>query len=210
MPRGWSGNGIRGPSVCGTRGSTHSGADLNAKTHQTAVVVIPPESCWEPVQAIRREHDRQVRRWMPHITLLYPFLPRSQFDRIESRLSSACATVEPFELRLREIRSFRHRRDSYTLWLAPEPAEPLVQLQAELQFAFPECDDTARHAAGFTPHLSVGQVRGRAAVTRLIRTLEERWSPISFAVDEVCLIWRDPPPEDVFRVDRVIRLGSGR
>lgn len=49
------------------------------KTHKTAVVLIPPEECWPPIQAIRQEHDRHVRRWMPHMTMIYPFRPKEQF-----------------------------------------------------------------------------------------------------------------------------------
>ena len=44
-------------------------------THQTALVLIPPESCWAPIQAIRKQHDRSFERWMPHINLLYGFVP---------------------------------------------------------------------------------------------------------------------------------------
>ncbi len=44
-------------------------------TYTTGLVVIPPEAAWPPIQAIRAEHDRKLRRWMPHITLIYPFLP---------------------------------------------------------------------------------------------------------------------------------------
>lgn len=178
------------------------------KTHQTAVVVIPPESCWEPIQAIRRQHDRQVRRWMPHVTLLYPFRPRSEFDVVANQMRQACALIQPFEVRLTEFREFRHGRDSHTLWLAPEPPEELVRLQAALQSVVQDCDDTTRYAAGFTPHLSVGQVRGRAALARLKNELQDRWAPLWFTLREVSLIWRNPPPDDVFRVDRTFPLGT--
>ena len=57
---------------------------MSQKTHTTAAVLIPPEDVWGPIQAIRREHDRQFRRWMPHITLLYPFRPREQFPQYAS------------------------------------------------------------------------------------------------------------------------------
>lgn len=181
---------------------------MSTKTHETAVVVIPPESCWEPIQIIRRQHDRHVRRWMPHITLLYPFRPRSQFDMVAGELLAACAVIEPFEVRLEGFREFRHGRGSYTLWLAPEPRQMLVRLQAALQSAVLDCDDVARHAGDFTPHLSVGQVRGREALAKLKSELKERWSPLSFAVNEVSLIWRNPPPDDVFRIDRAVRLGG--
>jgi 2'-5' RNA ligase superfamily len=55
---------------------------MEQKTHQTAVVLIPPEAVWPPIQALRQQYDRHVRRWMPHITLLYPFRPREEFERI--------------------------------------------------------------------------------------------------------------------------------
>jgi hypothetical protein len=43
-------------------------------THHTVIAVVPPEQVWGPIQDIRRRHDRQhIRRWMPHVNLLYPF-----------------------------------------------------------------------------------------------------------------------------------------
>jgi poly(A) polymerase len=68
-------------------------------THKTALVVIPPESAWPPIQAIRAEHDRKVGRWMPHITLVYPFLPAGEFERAVGRLGPACEAITPSKLR---------------------------------------------------------------------------------------------------------------
>ncbi|HUU82836.1 MAG TPA: 2'-5' RNA ligase family protein [Phycisphaerae bacterium] len=184
---------------------------MTTKTHQTAVVLIPPGDVWGPVQAIRREHDRQVRRWMPHVTLLYPFRVREQFDEVEAVLREAGRRVEPFEVRLGEFRHFGHGRSKYTLWLAPEPQDAMVRLQAALQSAVPDCDDASRHANGFTPHLSVGQVRGAEAMAELESQLQAAWSErggLSFVAREVSLIWRGAPPDDVFRVDRAIPLGG--
>ena len=178
-----------------------------AKTHKTAVVLIPPEDCWEPIQPIRRQHDRHVRRWMPHVTLLYPFRPREQFDEAAGMLRDACRQIEPFEVRLAEFRRFHHGRARYTLWLAPEPQETMLHLQAAVASAAPECDDVSKHAQGFTPHLSVGQVNGHDAMASLKTSLEASWQPLSFTARHVNLIWRDEPPDDVFRVDRLIALG---
>jgi hypothetical protein len=56
------------------------------KTPNTAVVLIPPQELWEPIQAIRRVHDLHVERWMPHVTLLFPFAPAERFAQAEPDL----------------------------------------------------------------------------------------------------------------------------
>jgi 2'-5' RNA ligase len=185
-------------------------APMVEKTHQTAVVLIPPQEVWEPIQAIRRVHDRQVRRWMPHVTLLYPFVLREAFDAAEGRLRRALADLEPFEVRLKAFDFFHHGRGRHTLWLAPQPAEAMRRLQAALQSAVPECNDVSRRADGFTPHLSVGQVTGRDEELALKDELQESWSAMGgliFTAEHVSMIWRNPKPDDVFRVDRQIPLG---
>jgi RNA 2',3'-cyclic 3'-phosphodiesterase len=178
------------------------------KTHTTAAVLIPPSKIWEPIQAIRQTHDRHIRRWMPHITLLYPFRPRDEFAGLAHRLSAVCAGIEPFCVELMELRFFRHRRESFTLWLAPEPREALIRLQALLGNIAPDCDDVTRNRDGFTPHLSVGQVRGERQMFTLKETLQEAWKPIAFTAHEISLIWRCEPPDDVFRVGRTVRFGG--
>jgi len=183
-------------------------AGCPSKTYLTAAVLIPPAECWEPIQAIRRRYDRQVRRWMPHITLVYPFVPVEAFPAVELKLAPSCADIAPFELTLREFFWFAHGRDSFTVWLSPEPAECLRELHAALLRVVPHCDDTARHPQGFTPHLSVGQVRGRKRLEGLISTLRATWQPLSFPVRQISLIWRNPPPDDVFRVGATIPLGA--
>jgi 2'-5' RNA ligase len=181
--------------------------EKGAKTHSTAVVLIPPEEVWPPIQAIRRQHDRNYRRWMPHLTLIYPFRPRSAWPDLIEPLARACSNVLPFELRLTGVGSFQHR-DSFTLWLAPEPAQPLVELQTALWRVVPDCDDVRRYGSGYTPHLSVGQARGRQSALALIAGLQESWRPYTFRVDQVCLIWRNQPPDDIYRVGERIRLGA--
>lgn len=181
------------------------------KTHATAVVLIPPQEVWEPIQAIRRRHDRKVRRWMPHITLLYPFRPRSEFQQVEGLLTTACSRIEPFQVTLGRFRFFRHGKASFTLWLEPQPRESLEQIERRLVGAMPDCDDQSCRAEGFTPHLSIGQVRGKRARQRTLELqneLEETWKPVSFTAREVSMIWRNDPPDDIFRVDRTVPLGA--
>jgi 2'-5' RNA ligase len=161
-------------------------------THHTAVAVVPPEEAWGPIQEIRRRHDRQFRRWMPHVNLLYPFRPRADFPAIAPALGAACRGIAPFTLTLAAFRSFRHPSGRCTLWLAPEPAEGLVRLQAALQGACPDCDDLSRFPAGFTPHLSAGQFPSSGACEHAREQLQARWRPIAFTLAEVALLARDP------------------
>lgn len=163
-----------------------------SKTHQTSVVAIPADDIWEPIQAIRREHDRQIHRWMPHINLLYPFYPRDQFqpERVVPRLEAACRQVPAFDVTLATFRYFTHGAKRATIWLDPEPREALVHLQATLQDTFPAYDEQSRHRGGFTPHLSVGQVSARRALQSLLVTLQTTWAPLKFHLDTIALIWR--------------------
>jgi 2'-5' RNA ligase len=182
---------------------------MNAKTHTTAVVLIPPDAFWEPIQSIRQRHDRNVRRWMPHITLLYPFAPRSGFADAARLLAKACASVAPFSVTLARFGSFTHGRRGATLFLVPEPIEPLVELQTRLWETMPAYDDTRRHANGFTPHLSVGQARSGGEARTLLEALAADWEPIRFTTAAVSLIWRGEPPDDTFRVAQTLPLGAG-
>jgi 2'-5' RNA ligase len=147
---------------------------------------------------------------MPHITLVYPFRPAGEFERAVGRLGPICGGVPRFELRLAQFDTFRHHRDSYTLWLKPEPEEPLVALQGPLWSACWE-EEAPRPTWGrFRPHLSVGQARGRPAMLLLIDGLRRHWQPVTFEVECVSLIRREDPPDDIFRVAHQIPLGDAR
>ncbi len=67
------------------------------KVHSTAVVFIPPKKIWGAIQNIRKKYDRHIHRWMPHITLLYPFKLQSEFYKLEPSFSTICNKIELFE-----------------------------------------------------------------------------------------------------------------
>jgi len=144
---------------------------------------------------------------MPHITLLYPFLPRIEFDEAESKIRQALEQIEPFEVLLTGFQHFPHGREQYTVWLSPEPRGKLQELQSALQSAVPLCDDVSTYNTGYTPHLSVGQAKGKRAVQKLEAELQLAWTTIDFVADQVSLIQRSRAPDDIFRMDRNIRIG---
>ncbi|QSQ16908.1 poly(A) polymerase [Myxococcus landrumensis] len=173
--------------------------------HQTAVVLIPPEAAWPPIQALRKKHDAKFERWMPHVTLLYPFLPEEDFDTVATLFEEALRDIEPFEVTLSAFGHFEHRANA-TAWLRPDdkPQGTLAALHAKLAAVVPECA-TSEH--GFSPHLSVGQLP-RSKDVDLEQTLSawaRTWRALSFNIVEVCLIRRkgDTP----FEVIRRIPLG---
>ena len=179
---------------------------MTNKTHKTALVIIPPKEVWEPIQSVRREHDKQVKRWMPHITLLYPFFPKPKFTEAAGQLAPVGWDIAPFEVTLKGFGTFQHGKGSFTLWLRPEPQQAITTLQTKLWQAVPTFSETRSFEGGFTPHLSVGQVQGRGARNALLKRLQADWEPLTFTVSAVSFISRGTPPNDTFQVDRRIVL----
>lgn len=179
---------------------------MGAKTVETAVVLIPPRDVWGPIEIVRRRCDRHQARWMPHVSLLYPFRPREEFPEAERLILHACAGSAPFAVTLGEIKVFEPADRSSTVWAAPDPAGPIVELQACLQDAFPDCDDVTRHPDGYTPHLCLGQAYGPKQTQERLAEVRAAWRPVSFQVREISLVARtgDSP----FSVVRSIRLGT--
>lgn len=204
---------IAGKTLYGQTGLPHRARDssrtsvTSAKTYKSAVVVIPPHGIWDPIQGLRRSFDRHYRRWMPHITLVYPFRPVSEFESLIPQLTAACRKMAPFEIQLAHFGLFDRGRRNAILYLIPEPVRPLEALQAAIQSVVPDCDDVTRFPGGYTPHLSVGQVRGNKAQASRA-AWQAAWRPLVFTVARACLIWRHNPPDDVFRVGPVLPLGG--
>ncbi|NBD13103.1 poly(A) polymerase [Corallococcus silvisoli] len=174
-----------------------------ARVHHTALVLIPPEEAWAPIQALRKKHDAKFQRWMPHITLFHPFVPEEDFETAEALLVDALHGFEPFDVMLSAFDRFEHRANA-TAWLRPDdqPAGALTALHARLVAALPECASPA--LVGFTPHLSVGQLAltEDGEVARTLAMWQRSWRPLRFRVGELCLVRRkgDTPFEVVRRI----------
>jgi 2'-5' RNA ligase len=197
------------PEVLEARAKVSSGSTRSAptpKTYATAVVLIPPDEVWPSIQDIRRVHDRNFYRWMPHITMLYPFAKRKDFPRVAPELAEAAAQVKPFQIRLARFDHFRQRKYC-TIFLSPEPEDLIVRLHSGLVHALPDLDDTARYAGGFHPHLSVGQFQHRQVESEQER-LQAGWTPVQFTVSQVSLIYRAPETGDRFVAAKTFPLAG--
>jgi 2'-5' RNA ligase len=178
---------------------------LTRKTHRTAVAIVPPEAVWPPIQAIRRVHDRHFQRWMPHINLLYPFVPPEDFPAAVPLLLAACQRLPAVPTTLQDVRYFPHAARRATIWLAPEPRAALVHLFNRLQAVCPHHNDLGRFAHGFTPHLSIAQADSRAMLQQLLPQLTHQWHPQQFDVTALALLQRDA--EQPFRIAHWLPLG---
>ena len=57
--------------------------------------------------------------------------------------------------------------------------------------------------------MSIGQARKEGEMVAILKDLDRGWDPIIFQVESVNLIWRNDPPDDVFRVGHTVHLGTG-
>lgn len=176
------------------------------KVNSSAVVIIPPKEIWEPIQEIRRIYDRQILRWMPHITLLYPFRHESEFNTLESLFSTINKKIKSFEITFSKFKYFNHGKQKYTLWLAPEPESLINDLQYKLLAIVPDCNNVNLHKNGFTPHLSVGQFEGKKRLIEVVKTLQSNWSQLKFTINSIYFIAREKQKLSKFEVKKTFLL----
>jgi len=170
--------------------------------YQSAIVIIPPKEKWANIQMLRKKYDNKVERWMPHITLIYGFIPDSYFELAAQEIAKEITAISPFNIMLKEYGFFEHRKN-VTAWLKPE-SEVISLLQAKLQGIFPQCKDEIKDKNGFNPHMNIGQF---AEVEKAKSTLPT-WKPLDFETFEIALISRNE--EEPFQIQCTIELGTGK
>jgi 2'-5' RNA ligase len=118
---------------------------------QSAVLIPVPEA--DPVVGRwRLEHDPVAAAGVPaHVTLVVPWLPPADLVEADlTELEDELADVKAFDFDLTRVDWFGRR----VLWVAPEPAQPFLELTHRLadRFHTPPWDDEFDEVV---PHLTV-------------------------------------------------------
>ncbi len=177
-----------------------------SKVYTSAVVIIPPKEKWTPIQEIRKRYDHQFNRWMHHITLLYPFRPKSQYEDMVKKFLELSKRFDSFQISLKKFKNFEQKHEHFTLWLDPEPNDVIISLQLEILKIAPDCNDVNKFKGKFRPHLSVGQATGRTQLKKRVGVLKNTWSELNFEVNEFYFISREQHKYSKFRIDKQIPL----
>lgn len=97
-----------------------------------------------------------------HLTL--KFLGNVRDDEVPEIcrvVSNAAAAVEPFEIICRGLGGFPSSAEARTLWIGIEQGkDELRELQAAIDSSLKTEMGYAKEARGFTPHLTIGRVKG--------------------------------------------------
>ena len=159
-----------------------------APVYESILAIIPPEELFPPIQAIRQQYDSGFVRIVPHITLLYGFLPDRYFEEVVDIIAPILAKIPPFTVTLADFQLFTHHKSS-TAYLRPviKPEGALHELQDALYRLFPQCyEQSTKTIDGFNPHLSVGQFANLSEAEAKL----PQWHPLKFTVDSVALVSR--------------------
>eukprot|EP01120_Amphizonella_sp_Union-15-10_P015227 TRINITY_DN777_c0_g1_i1.p1 TRINITY_DN777_c0_g1~~TRINITY_DN777_c0_g1_i1.p1 ORF type:complete len:221 (-),score=44.21 TRINITY_DN777_c0_g1_i1:84-746(-) len=198
----------------------------------TACCIIPPEDLWESIQTIRSEHDKSYTRWMPHINLCWPFVPKEHFVSASTMLSlhHGFQALKPFKIKLEK---FKFNPNSKYLSLIPEQEIPIDRTQPEtkkkkidnkknkknleqhvensisqlhdiLVELFVSSDPSVEKT--FSGHLTVGQF-SQDQIQEYQNKFQEEWVSLEFVVSEIYMISRSGQNEP-FKVLHVVPLNS--
>lgn len=142
-------------SLLAAKGPIVESAKLLSWTKNSALVlVIDRPEIRSEVDTIRRRYDKGAERWMPHVTLLHPFIANSepQYDFVLDSLRARVEHLPSFPIHLRQLNSFKQSSNSQQVFLDAE-SPVLEQLRAALLAFFPGHPSRAKHI----PHMTLGQ-----------------------------------------------------
>lgn len=179
-----------------------------APSPRAALALLPPPRLWAPIDALRRAHDPAAARWMPHVNLLFGFVPPdvAAVHRAAALVTRALAQHGTFGVTLARFAVLEHAT-SATVYLVPEcdPPDALARLHAALAARFPDCV-TRGAGSPYTPHLTIGRFDTAPEARAQALALERAWTPLRFDARALSLLTR--PEDGPFVVETEVLLGG--
>lgn len=150
---------------------------------ETAVIV--PLLELEPVvQRLRSRADGpDVPRVPAHVTVLFPWVVPPVTEADVASLAECAAGFEPFEFAFREVGWF----DDVVVWLRPDPDTTFRQLTAAVHRLWPDHPPYGGEHGDPTPHLTIGESGGPAAM-REVAAIAERLLPWRCRAEELWIM----------------------
>jgi 2'-5' RNA ligase len=173
--------------------------------YSTALVVIIPVEFHDSINFWRSQYDKAYPRWMPHITLYYPFVSVDQFPDVTERIQAAVRGFGSFELNFNRVSHFPQKNKS-TIHLRVENDTKLQELFNDQ--IKPALSEIKISHPTFVPHLTLAQTDKRNT-NQMVNQIQEYFNDKSMkiTVSEIYLINRsETDPCIPFSIHSTIRL----
>jgi len=169
----------------------------------TALTLIVPESCWDKINGIRKDHDKAYQKWMPHVNFLFPFVPTELFADYYEKLQTALTGFGPINLHFNKI-GFFNQKGTATVNLQLSDDKDLQELFKVICNTIPEVK--SKHPE-FHPHLTIGQFKKSELDAKLKELNTWLDHGIKVTVDSIYMINRSKTDNTVpFSINRTISL----
>lgn len=124
----------------------------HGQEYKQSALLVPVPEVESLVRPWRQRHDPAEQLGVPaHVTLLYPFLPPWQIDMtVLAQLHTLFAATPSFRFTLTTVARFPD-----ALYLAPEPADPFIDLTNALTTLYPETPPYGGVHPTVIPHLTI-------------------------------------------------------
>jgi 2'-5' RNA ligase len=141
--------------------------------NESAIVILVPQA-QDVVQSVRRRYDLEPAQVPAHITVLYPFKPPHETSSsVTTDLRRLFAHHCPFRFSLVGLETFPG-----TMYLAPRPLEPFVELTRAVYEWFPETPPYGGAYEEIVPHLTLAGVSEELPFEREVREVEAVLRPL--------------------------------
>ncbi|KAL7927311.1 hypothetical protein ACQKWADRAFT_276343 [Trichoderma austrokoningii] len=176
------------------------------ESHDTALCLIPPPHLWGPVNSLRSLNDEKFTKWLPHVTLVYPFVKPEALSDAAEALSGLDLMPDGDDIfiNLEEAGVFSHRRHS-TLFIRPKSGQEQKRL-SELR------DRICRFLGWpkgreYQPHLTVAQSEdAHAAWHQFLLGKVRLVTPLTWNTHQLAILIRDPVSPNKMTASRPMRL----